>query len=66
MKLELVAKSDCGGDTCPTVYQTDRGTFIVQGAQIFDLQPGQLTFGDNESAVEIPESVVKNLVKRFR
>jgi hypothetical protein len=51
--LELtLLKTVCGNGTCPTVYQTNRGTFIVQGYVV----PGQtgVQVPDGELLVEIP------------
>lgn len=54
--LTLLAKV-CGGGSCPTVYRTDRDTFVVQGYTVtaetagFDLPAG-------EQLVEIPAALL--------
>lgn len=62
MRLRLVGTTSAGGG-CPTLYQTDRGTYVVQGdvvtdpealAQLRDVLPG-------ETFVEIP----RELLTRF-
>ncbi len=56
LSLELVSDR-CGGGSCPAVYRTNRGTFVVQGTSIaaeaagIDLAPG-------ESLVEVPEALL--------
>lgn len=70
MKLKLLA-GGCGGvgcadRTCPAVYQTERGTFVVQGAQLSNEDNSKLVFGANEAAVELPEAVIRELLNRLR
>ena len=55
--LRLVTKL-CGSAACPTVYQSDRGTLVVQGYAVpaevagFELPEGELM-------VEIPVELLK-------
>jgi hypothetical protein len=60
MKLRFLGTTSKDGD-CPTLYATDRGTYVVQGyevtdpealAQLRDVLPG-------ESFVEIPRELLK-------
>lgn len=57
-KLTVIGPTGCGGGTCPTVYETENGTIVVQGyvvnASDFDLElpPG-------ETAVELPRSLLE-------
>jgi hypothetical protein len=60
MKLRFLGTTSKDGD-CPTLYATDRGTYVVQGyevtdpealAQLRDVLPG-------ESFVEIPCELLK-------
>ncbi|PXY21109.1 hypothetical protein [Prauserella muralis] len=54
---------DSGGDNCPNVYATDRGTFVVQGRKITDsralTQLHERGLPDWETAVEIPASLIQ-------
>ncbi|MFD5815674.1 hypothetical protein [Streptomyces sp. NPDC127038] len=61
MKLRFLGSNSTGGD-CPTLYATDRDTYIVQGWQIFanDLLM-QLHIPDGESAVEVPTELFEYL-----
>jgi len=43
----------CGGGTCPTVYRTDRNTFVVQGYTVTAEAAG-LDLPAGEQLVEIP------------
>lgn len=60
MKLTQIA-SDCDdGRTCPTFYETDRGTYVVQGWDVTDPHAlNDLRLPPGESAVEIPASLVE-------
>jgi hypothetical protein len=61
LSLEVVT-TYCGSNTCPTVYQSDRGTFVVQGYAVdaaragVDLPPGELL-------VEIPVELLANAAR---
>ena len=52
-----------GTDSCPNLYETDRGTYVVQGYKITD--PDALAqlrargLPDSETAVEIPKALVE-------
>lgn len=61
MKLRFLGSNSTGGD-CPTLYATDRDTYIVQGWQLFanDLLM-QLDISDGESAVEVPTELFEYL-----
>ena len=62
MRLRFVGTTSEQG-TCPTVYETDRGTFAVQGRLIAD--PDALADcvnrGPDEVVVEIPRELARFL-----
>jgi hypothetical protein len=51
--MVLVA-SLCGSGTCPTIYRTDRGTVVIQGAVVMAAGAG-LDLPEGEALVEVPE-----------
>ncbi|MER5603006.1 hypothetical protein [Streptomyces sp. NPDC002265] len=61
MKLRFLGTNSTGGD-CPTLYATDRDSYIVQGWRIFanDLLM-QLDVGEGESAVEVPTELFEHV-----
>ncbi|GAA1357997.1 hypothetical protein [Streptomyces beijiangensis] len=63
MKLRFLGKNSNVGD-CPTLYSTDRDTYLVQGWQIFanDLLM-QLTIPEGHTAVEVPTELFEHLTK---
>ncbi|KUL50128.1 hypothetical protein ADL22_07580 [Streptomyces sp. NRRL F-4489] len=63
MKLRFLGKNSRQGD-CPTLYATDRDTYLVQGWKIFanDLLM-QLTLPEGETAVEVPTELFEHLEK---
>lgn len=68
MELELLAKDPAsGGKGCPSVYLSDTGEFVVQGA---GLEPGDWAKVHNplpgETAVRISPEVVIAAVERHR
>jgi len=52
LRLNLIATL-CGNGTCPTVYQTNRDTLIVQGYVVSPEQAG-IHVPEGELLVEIP------------
>ncbi|MGW1029239.1 hypothetical protein ACWD4J_37105 [Streptomyces sp. NPDC002577] len=50
----------CDRSDCPTLYSTDRGTFLVQGAVTAD---HGLTIPEGESVVEIPAELLRKAVR---
>ena len=60
MKLTLVAKDpDSVPDGSPTLYRTDRGTWVVQGWEVTD--PAALATANppkGEGCVEIPDRLI--------
>ncbi|MDX3867644.1 hypothetical protein [Streptomyces europaeiscabiei] len=63
MKLRFLGKNSTVGD-CPTLYATDRDTYLVQGWKIFanDLLM-QLEIPKGETAVEVPTELFEHLTK---
>lgn len=59
MAVRLTRVGGCEGGTCPTVYATDRGTYVVQGAIVVD--PEGVTVPDGETLVEVPAELLAGL-----
>ncbi|MFF7977335.1 hypothetical protein [Streptomyces sp. NPDC007905] len=61
MKLRFLGKNSTVGD-CPTLYATDRETYLVQGWRIFanDLLM-QLDISEGETAIEVPTELFEHL-----
>ncbi len=57
LSLEHVV-SLCGTGTCPTVYQTDRGTLLIQGYAVSAEEAG-IDLPAGELLVEIPTHLVE-------
>lgn len=60
MKLTFLG-SDSKTGNCPSIYATDRGTYLVQGARVTDTEAlAQLRdVLDGETVVEVPAGVFK-------
>jgi hypothetical protein len=51
---------DCpDGRTCPTFYETDRGSFLVQGSLLSPEEVAGLQIPPGEGVVEIPPALVE-------
>jgi hypothetical protein len=60
--MQLRRLAGCSGGTCPTVYATDRGTFVVQGAIVTDPQAlASVDLPANEALVEVPAELLRSL-----
>ncbi len=63
MRLRFLGKNSAGGDS-PTLYATDRDTYVVQGWKVTDLEIlAKLTDADGETCVEIPPALFIHLVE---
>lgn len=61
MKLTQLGSECPDGNTCPAVFTTDEGTVIVQGRRVTPSTLGMLTLGADESAVEIPIALLREV-----
>lgn len=59
MKLRFLG-SDSDAGQSPTLYATDRGTYVVQGWRITDAEAlGAVRVPDHEAIVEIPAALLR-------
>jgi hypothetical protein len=60
MRLTFIAKDpDSYPNGSPTLYRTDRGSWIVQGWTVTDAEVlAQMSVPDDEGCVEIPDRLV--------
>jgi hypothetical protein len=63
MQLTFVGKDPESNPTgSPTVYRTDRGSWVVQGWVVTDGEAlAQMTIPEGETAVEIPDRMIQFL-----
>jgi hypothetical protein len=64
VRLQLMT-SQCGSGTCPTVYQTDRQTVVVQGYPLTSDRAG-VAVPDGEQLVEIPAELLLAAADQIR
>jgi hypothetical protein len=63
VKLQLL-RGCSDGKTCPAVHKTDRGTVVIQGWAVTDLEAlRQLRLPEGELAVEIPADLVAEVLR---
>jgi hypothetical protein len=60
MRLTFIGKDPISSpDESPTVYRTDRGSWVVQGWVVTDSAAlAQMNIPDGETAVEIPDRII--------
>ncbi|HCT79699.1 MAG TPA: hypothetical protein DGG94_12875 [Micromonosporaceae bacterium] len=65
MKLTFIRKTALSGDTnCPSLYRTDRDTFMVQGWRVSDPEAlAQLDIPPHETVVEVPADVLAEIAR---
>lgn len=63
MRIQFIGKDPESNPTgSPTVYRTDRGSWIIQGWVVNDPEVlGEMNIPEGESAVEIPDRMIKFL-----
>jgi hypothetical protein len=60
MRLHKIGGCDDG--TCPALYATDRGTYVVQGSIVTDPDAlATLNLPAHETAVEVPADLLASL-----
>ena len=60
--MHLTKLAGCSGGTCPAVYATDRGTFVVQGSVVTDPETlAAMKLPAHETAVEVPAELLAAL-----
>jgi hypothetical protein len=66
MKLTFIRKTIKSGETnCPSLYRTDRDTFVVQGWRVSDPEMlAQLDIPAHETVVEVPADVLAEIAAR--
>ncbi|MCC6678635.1 MAG: hypothetical protein IT436_15990 [Phycisphaerales bacterium] len=57
---------ECRGKTCPSVYETEGGDYIVQGALLASGHRAELAIPAGEDAVRVPGALLKQLAARIR
>ncbi|NUT32865.1 MAG: hypothetical protein HOV79_07300 [Hamadaea sp.] len=66
MHLTFIRKTALSADTttCPSLYRTDRDTFIVQGWRVTDPEAlRQLDIPAHETVVEVPSDVLAEIAR---
>ena len=68
MRLTLIGKDPDSNPTgSPTVYRTDRGTWVVQGWAVTDSEAlAQMDIPGGETAVEIPDRIIQFFTQEDR
>ena len=62
MRITYLRDTSPTSRTCPTLYSTDRGTFLVQGKKIGnDSIPASPCLGDDEDMVEVPARLLEEI-----
>jgi hypothetical protein len=61
----IIATLACGSTSCPTVYHTSGGSFLVQGRSVAPESVG-VELADGEALVELPEGLLDLLRKGGR
>jgi hypothetical protein len=63
VKLKLLGTESVHGD-CPTLYATDRDTYVVQGLRVVDQEAlAAMRVPEHETAVEIPTGLLRFAVQ---
>ncbi|GAA5171973.1 hypothetical protein GCM10023321_71180 [Pseudonocardia eucalypti] len=66
MRLEFLGKESRVGES-PTLYATDRGTYVIQGWKVTDpAARATMALPDHEDAVEIPAGLVRFFPEEHR
>ena len=64
MKLTVLSKGGCQAGDCPTIYKSDRGTFVIQGEALSSADLN-IEMRSHEGAVEIPEQLILEVARQL-
>lgn len=63
LKLKVIhATANCANSTCPTIYKTADGSYVVQGFTIKPEDKAGISLPEGEDAVILPEDFVKQFL----
>jgi hypothetical protein len=63
VKLKFLGKDSTPGDS-PTLYATDRGTYVIQGWKVTDSEAlSQMKIPERETCIEVPKGLMRYLPK---
>lgn len=65
MRMRFLGSTSEAG-ACPTLYETDRGTIVVQGLRVTDAEAlaDLRDVLDGETAVEVPRELITEIARR--
>jgi hypothetical protein len=65
MRMRFLGSTSEAG-ACPTLYETDRGTIVVQGLRLTDIEAlaDLRDILDGETAVEVPRELLTEIARR--
>lgn len=65
MRMRFLGSTSEAG-ACPTLYETDRGTIVVQGLRLTDTEAlaDLRDILDGETAVEVPRELLTEIARR--
>ncbi|MGN9842371.1 hypothetical protein ACTMTI_30035 [Nonomuraea sp. H19] len=65
MRMRFLGSTSEAG-ACPTLYETDRGTIVVQGLELTDAEAlaDLRDVLDGETAVEVPRELITEIARR--
>jgi hypothetical protein len=65
MRLRFLGSTSEAG-ACPSLYESDRGTIVVQGLELvdFEARADLLHVLDGETAVEVPKELLIDIARR--
>jgi len=67
MEMEVVAKLfPCKALVCPTIYKSEKGTFVIQGTRVSDKVREDIPMAEDEEAVEIPAELIDILIRNLK
>ncbi|MEU7852304.1 hypothetical protein [Nonomuraea sp. NPDC049141] len=65
MRMRFLGSTSEAG-ACPTLYETDRGTIVIQGLELTDKEAlaDLRDVLDGETAVEVPRELITEIARR--
>ena len=66
MELRVIhSTQNCDETSCPTIYKTEAGNFVIQGFKINPEDKTKLNVPESEDLVEIPAEFLKAFIEKM-
>lgn len=64
MKIKILHPDTCADGSCPTIYETDRNSFLIQGFILSKEDKEKINLPESEDVIEVPADFLASFLKK--